>query len=164
MRKPSGKSTSVSRQGKFRVKVKVVDLNVLLYVINADAQHHRSARRWWENAINADEPVALTWIVIIGFLRISTSRRVYPNPLTADEALTHTKRWLDLPTITILQESKDHMIMLDQLIRNCGTAGNLTTDAHLACMAINHGATLVSYDRDFLRFPNLRWECPEPGD
>jgi predicted nucleic acid-binding protein len=117
--------------------VKLVDLNVLLYAVNRDSAHHDVIRRWWEDAINGDEPVGLAWVVLLGFLRLSTHPRVFPNPLDAGQATDRVDAWLA------------H-----------GTAGNLTTDAHLASLAIAHGATLVSCDTDFGRFAKLHWKNP----
>lgn len=140
--------------------MKIVDLNVLLYAINADDPNHQAVCSWWEDALNGEEPIGLAWIVLLGFLRISTRSSVFPNPLTPSQALERIQRWLDASPTRIVHEGDEHFRILDRLIRDCGTAGNLTTDVHLAAIAIHHGATLASCDRDFQRFNQLRWENP----
>lgn len=140
--------------------MKLVDLNVLLYAVNRDAHHHEVARRWWEAALNGDEPVGLSWLVVLGFLRLATNRKVFPKPLDVDEALARVDAWLLHPNTKLVIETDEHWNVLRPLLAATGSAGNLTSDAHLAALALGHGAVLVSCDRDFARFPHLRWECP----
>ncbi len=138
----------------------LVDLNVVLYAINTAAPHHAEARTWWESAINGDEPVGLAWPVIIGFLRLSTQGSVLPRPLTVEQACQRVNRWLAQPTVRLVRETNEHWLHLERLLSASGMGGNLATDAHLAALAISHGATLISFDNDFARFPNLRWTSP----
>jgi len=140
--------------------VKLVDLNVLLYAVNRDSVHHAACLRWWEDALAGDEAVGLPWVVILGFLRLATSARVFPQPLDADDALSRVDAWIAQPSVQIVHETGDQWPRLRELLREVGTAGNLTTDAHLASLAMAHGATLVSCDADFGRFPALRWLNP----
>jgi toxin-antitoxin system PIN domain toxin len=140
--------------------VKLVDLNVLLYAVNRDSAHHDVIRRWWENAINGDEPVGLAWVVLLGFLRLSTHPRVFPRPLDAGQAADRVDAWLAHPNVKIVRETDEQWRLLKSQLDETGTAGNLTTDAHLASLAIAHGATLVSCDTDFARFAKLRWHNP----
>lgn len=140
--------------------MKVVDLNVLLYAVNRDSAHHAACLRWWESALSGEEPVGLAWVVILGFLRLSTHPRVFPRPLDPDRAIRRVDGWLSHPGVRTLGELDDHWRLLRELLRDTGTAGNLTTDAHLASLAMAHGATLVSCDADFGRFARLRWETP----
>jgi toxin-antitoxin system PIN domain toxin len=140
--------------------VKLVDLNVLLYAVNRDSTHHDVIRRWWENAINGDEPVGLAWVVLLGFLRLSTHPRVFPGPLDAGQAIDRVDAWIAHPNVKIVRETDEQWRLLKSALDETGTAGNLTTDAHLASLAIAHGATLVSCDTDFGRFAKLRWENP----
>ena len=140
--------------------MKIVDLNVLLYVVNEDAPHHRALLRWWENALNGDESVGLPWVVLLGFLRISTNPKIFPNPLDPATAIGKIDTWLSLANTYLVREKEDHWDILRTLLAEAGTAGNLTTDAHLATLAITHGAVFVSCDRDFARFRGLRWENP----
>jgi len=142
--------------------MKLVDLNVLLYIVNEDSAHHEPTLEWWEQTLEGDESVGLAWIVLLGFLRLATNPSVYPQPLAAETAIGKVDTWLSLDQTRLVQETDDHWHILADLLAETGTAGNLTTDSHLAALAISHGATLVSFDHDFARFPNLRWESP-PG-
>ena len=140
--------------------MKIVDLNILLYAVNEQSPHHDQVRSCWEAALAAAEPVGLTWTVLLGFLRLATNPRVFDRPLNADEALERVTAWLAHENTRLVGESPDHWIILRELLRQAGTAGNLTTDAHLAALAIGNGAVLVSCDHDFARFAKLRWENP----
>ena len=140
--------------------MKLVDLNVLLYIVNKDSVHHESALGWWEKTLQGNEPVGLAWSVLLGFLRLSTNPAIFPRPLSTRTALDKVGTWLSLDQTRLVQETDDHWHILKGLLADTGTAGNLTTDGHLAGLAINHGATLVSFDNDFSRFPGLRWEQP----
>lgn len=143
--------------------MKIVDLNILLYAANSASAHHAKARAWWEDALSGDEPVGLPWMVLLGFLRISTRRDIFPNALTAEAACDRIRAWLTQPNVRIASEGEEHWRLLETLIEETGTAGNLTSDAHLAAIAIHYGAALVSCDSDFSRFKGLRWENPLAG-
>ena len=138
----------------------MIDLNLLLYAINRDAPHHEAARTWLEEVLGGSETIALPWSVLLGFLRIATHARVLPNPLTPEQALEVIDGWLDQPNVRVLSPRDDHWRVLRALVVESGTAGNLTTDAHLAALAIENGCELGSSDRDFGRFPRLRWVNP----
>lgn len=140
--------------------MKLVDLNVLLYVVNQDSVHHETALQWWEETLRGDEPIGLAWVVVLGFLRLSSNPAIFPDPLDAETALEKVSIWLSLDQMRLIRETDDHWHILRSLLDETGTAGNLTTDGHLAALAISHGATLVSFDSDFSRFPALRWENP----
>jgi toxin-antitoxin system PIN domain toxin len=140
--------------------VRIVDLNVLLYAVNSDAAQHGVVRAWWEMAVNDEETVGLAWVVLLGFLRLATNPRVFPRPLTADAAAAKLDTWLALDNVRVVREKDDHWETLKPLLSGAGTAGNLTTDAHLAALALSHDAVLVSCDTDFARFKDLRWENP----
>ncbi len=140
--------------------MKVIDLNVLLYAINQDAPLHAVVRPWWEGAMDGDDPIGLAWAVVLGFVRLSTSNRVFPNPLRPEVALAQVDQWLSHPNVRLVTETDEHWRILRDLLVMSGTAGNLTTDAHLAALAISYGAVLVSCDSDFGRYPHLRWHNP----
>jgi toxin-antitoxin system PIN domain toxin len=140
--------------------VKLVDLNVLLYAVNSEAPEHVRARAWWERAVNDDETIGLTWVVLLGFLRLSTHPRVFPRPLSPSVAAAKVDAWLARPNVRLVCEKDSHWGALKPLLSHAGTAANLTTDAHLAALAITHDAVLVSCDMDFGRFKGLRWENP----
>jgi uncharacterized protein len=143
--------------------MKIVDLNILLYAVNSDAAQHERAREWWERAVNDEEVIGLAWVVLLGFLRLSTNPRVFPRPLSADAAAARLDTWLARDNIRVVSEKADHWTILKRLLRGSGTAGNLTSDAHLAALALSHDAVLVSSDADFSRFTSLRLENPLLG-
>jgi toxin-antitoxin system PIN domain toxin len=138
----------------------VPDLNLLIYAIDTDSPAHERALRWWEGSLSGTETVGLAWTVLLGFLRITTNPRIVRRPLTADEALDYVDRWLAHPLTVTLEPGERHALALRDLVRPTGTAGNLVTDAHLAALAIGHGARLATADRDFGRFPGLDWFDP----
>jgi len=140
--------------------MKLIDLNILLYVVNEDSVHHAPIRTWWERALNDDETLGLSWIVLLGFLRIATNPDIFPRPLSPEAATQKVAAWLSLNNTRLVQETEGHWNTLRTLLGEAGTAGNLVTDAHLAALAINHGAELVSCDTDFARFKGLRWHNP----
>ena len=121
---------------------------------------HAGARAWWESALSSTRPVGLAWVAILGFIRITTHRHVFPNPLSVTTACGHAREWLTRPYVTILHPAERHAETLFRLLESLGTGGNLTTDAHLAALAIEHQAELHSTDADFKRFPGLRWVNP----
>lgn len=138
------------------------DVNVLLYAHNASHPRHNAARKWWDGALSGDEPVGLPWVGVLGFLRLSTSRVVFREPLTVDEAIGYVEAWLAQPHVRVVQPGHRHPEHLFAFLRALGVAGSLTTDAHLAAVAIEHGCTLYSTDADFSRFPGLDWRNPLP--
>jgi toxin-antitoxin system PIN domain toxin len=140
--------------------VRIVDLNILLYAVNSDSPHHRQARAWWERALNEEDAIGLPWVVLLGFLRLSTNDRIFVHPLKVTEALKRIDAWLHRPNVRVPRENDRHWNVLRDLISVSGAAGNLATDAHLAALAISHDATLVSTDADFGRFKSLRWINP----
>ena len=142
--------------------MKLVDANVLLYATNRAATQHRRAVAWWESALAGDEPVGLPWMSLLAFLRVSTLPGIFREPLSVAEAVAKTRRWLAQPPVRLVRETDDHAECLLALLAETGTAGNLTTDAHIAALAFCRGATVVSFDRDFGRFPNVRWMIPPP--
>jgi hypothetical protein len=140
--------------------MKVVDINLLIYAINKDTPHHSKAKKWLENSLSSDEPFGFAWIVILGFLRIVTNGRIMPMPLPAEVALATVDEWLQQPPSVTIAPSHQHWNIFKELLMPLGTAANLTSDAHLAALAIEHGARLYSTDHDFSRFQSLRWTNP----
>lgn len=138
----------------------VPDINLLVFAHNADAPHHDAARGWWEALLSGDEPVGLPWVVILGYLRIMTHPAVLEQPLRPAEALADVRGWLARPNVELLPPGPRHLDLLGNLLGSLGVAGNLTTDAHLAALAVEHQAELHSNDRDFARFSGLRWRDP----
>jgi len=140
--------------------VKLPDVNVLLYAVDEGSRHHAGARAWLEEALSGTETVAFCWSVLLAFVRLSTRPVIFEQPLSADEAIDLVEGWLGQPNATVVDPTARHVATLRDLLRPLGTAGNLTSDAHLAALAIEHGAELCSYDGDFGRFAGLRWVRP----
>lgn len=140
--------------------MKLVDVNLLLYALNEDAPLHTAARDWWNAALSGTETIALTWPVLLAFLRLSTRAIVFSTPLSPEQTFGVIEAWLSQPCVTIVHPGERHPSILRDLILGVGTAGNLTTDAHLAAVTIEHGAELCSCDGDFARFSGLRWNNP----
>ena len=140
--------------------MKLPDVNLLLYAVDESSVHHERAKPWLESTLSGTEEVGLAWSVLLGFVRISTNPVAFGQALNAGEALDFVDDWLDQPVATVVHPSSQHAAVLRRLLNPLGTAGNLTTDAHLAALAIEHGAELLSRDADFSRFEGLRWRDP----
>jgi toxin-antitoxin system PIN domain toxin len=140
--------------------VKIVDVNILLYITNTRAIEHGRVKAWWDAALRDQEQIGLPWHALISFVRISTLPNAFPEPLTVEQAVEKLQSWIAHPNVSIVQETKAHATILVEILRGAGKAGKLTTDAHFAALAISHNATLVSCDNDFARFRRLKWENP----
>ena len=136
------------------------DVNVLIHAYNTRALHHEAARAWWEQALTLPRPIGLSWMTILGFLRIVTRPGALVTPLPHGEAIRRIRGWLGAPGIQIVTPGEKHAEILFGLLDSVGVAGNLTTDAHLAALAIEYQAEIASTDTDFARFPGLRWFNP----
>jgi hypothetical protein len=143
--------------------MKIIDANVLLYAVNEDAPQHGAARAWLETALTSTETVGFAWIVLLAFLRLSTRPAVFSRPLLPAESLRVIAAWLEQPCATVVHPGDRHLRILKDLVEPLGTGGNLTSDAHLAALAIEQGAELCSCDADFTRFTGLRWRNPLTG-
>ncbi len=140
--------------------MKLPDVNLLLYALDTTSARHAQAREWVEVTLSGTETVALTWVTMLAFLRLSTRRTVFVAPISTEAALDIVDGWLAQPAVTVVHPTDRHPAVLRELLGPVGTGGNLTTDAHLAALAIEHGAELCSCDADFSRFAGLRWSDP----
>lgn len=138
----------------------IVDANVLLYAVDSASPHHEPARSWLDTSLGGTEAVGLAWAVLLAFIRIGTSPSILPHPMTPGEATGQVESWLGAPAAVLAHPTARHAALLRGLLEATGTAGNLTTDAHLAALAVEHGAGIVSFDRDFARFPGVRHRLP----
>ncbi|MEX2182511.1 MAG: TA system VapC family ribonuclease toxin [Gemmatimonadaceae bacterium] len=143
--------------------MKLVDTNLLLYAIDKASVHHAATKKFLEQALSAEETLALPWAVITGFIRLSTNRRVTRRPIDPKAASAIVDGWLAFPNVVALDPGPDHWRIMRELIEATGVGGNLINDAHLAAMAIENGAELCSADSDFARFPRLKWTDPTRG-
>ena len=133
----------------------LIDANLLIYAIDTDSQSHRKARRWLEKTLSETRQVGLPWIVVLAFLRITTHPRIMRNPLSPEKALVYVESFLEQPVVRPVGPGRNHWQILQNLLRSTGTAGNLTSDAHIAALALEHGYSVFSADNDFKRFPGI---------
>ncbi|HUO85624.1 MAG TPA: type II toxin-antitoxin system VapC family toxin [Thermoanaerobaculia bacterium] len=133
----------------------LVDANVLIYAVNSDAPHHRRSKKWLESALSGTETVGFPWVVLLAFLRVTTRRGIFERPLSTAGAIGYVDSWLQQPPAELVVPGPNHWALLRTMVAASGTAGNLTSDAHLAALAIEGGWRLVSTDYDFQRFIGL---------
>jgi uncharacterized protein len=135
--------------------MKLPDTNVLVYAVNVAAPQHRKAMAWLNGAFDSAPGVALSWVALVGFVRLTTRPGVLSRPLAVEDALRVMNHWLGAPGAQVVHPGPRHAGLLGRLLLAAGTAGNLTSDAHLAALALEHGATVGTFDRDFRRFAGL---------
>ena len=138
----------------------VPDLNLLIYAYNNGVPFYLPARRWWEDLLNGSEPVGVPLVVTVGFVRVSTLPNVLSRPFSPDRALDTVEEWFRLPHVSPLEPGGEHLPLMRRALAAVGAGGNLVNDAHVAALAIEHGAEVHSNDADFGRFPGLRWRNP----
>jgi toxin-antitoxin system PIN domain toxin len=140
--------------------MKLLDANVLLYAYNRDSPHHEVCRVWLEESFNGQEPLALPWQTLLAFIRIATNPRATSHPLTGEQACNIVGQWLAHPNVTVPTAAERFWPLLRELVVEAQVSGPLLTDAALAALALEHGATLCSTDRDFRRFRGLKLQDP----
>lgn len=133
----------------------LVDANVLLYAYHPRAAQRERCRAWVEAEFSSGAAVRIPWATILAFLRIGTSPRVFERPLTIAEAEAAVSSWLALPSVSPIDPGERYWDVLRDLLHAAQVTGPLVSDAALAALAIEHGATLCTTDRDFARFPGL---------
>jgi uncharacterized protein len=138
----------------------VVDVNLLVYAVNQDSPDHQKAKAWLETAISGPETVGLPWIVLLAFLRLTTRSGLFQKPLSVAAAFELIDTWLQQPSVAVPEPTARHLQTMRDLLLPLSTGGNLTSDAYLAALAVEHGAELCSTDNDFARFNRLRWRNP----
>jgi len=136
------------------------DVNLLVYAIDETSSCHEPSRRWWDQTLSSTTIVGLCYPSLLGFIRLVTNRRVFESPLSVAEATGYANDWLAQPNTTLVVPTPRHWPLLVELLRATGVGANLTTDAHIAALAIEHGYTVYSNDSDFSRFEGLRWQNP----
>ncbi|MGO2745731.1 type II toxin-antitoxin system VapC family toxin [Microbacterium sp.] len=141
--------------------MRVVDANVLLYAVNEATPQHSSSARWLDQALDGGDTVGFGWNALLAFVRIATNPRIMPRPLSAEEAMAQVHDWIAAPSAHVLHPGERHASILEDLLRTSGTAANLVNDAHLAALAIEHRAGVVTFDTDFARFDGVRTKRPD---
>ncbi|HBC87105.1 MAG TPA: PIN domain nuclease [Lentisphaeria bacterium] len=138
----------------------LIDANILLYAEDTLNPLNHKARLWLDKQLSDESPVCFCWTTINAFLRISTNRRVFSNPLTISQAISRVQSWTEQPSVRLIHPTDNHWDILKELIVEGQASANLVSDAHLAALAIEHGCILYSSDSDFSRFPKLKWKNP----
>ncbi len=134
----------------------LIDANIPLYAYDSASLDHEAAHEWLQRTLSGQEQVGLSWVTLLAFLRISTNPRARKDPFPIAEAKAIVTQWLNRPVVTLVHPGERHWEILQDLLVEGQASGRLVADAHLAALAIEHGATLCTTDRDFSRFPGLR--------
>ena len=138
----------------------ILDVNILRYAYNRSASQHQAASAWLSRLFLGPDLVGIPWVTLWAFLRVSTNKKLWPNPKSTGEAFEAIRDWIDQPGVILLNPGPRHAELLEELVISQRTVGPMVSDAVLAALAIENGAVLASTDRDFGRFPNLRWINP----
>ena len=141
----------------------IPDINVLLYAVDGASPCHKPCIDWLNTTLNSSEEIGFSWHVITGFARLGTNPKVATRPMTIAEAFGYLESWLSRPLCSILVPKHNHLTPLRRLLEQVGTAGNLTSDAHLAALAMDYDGQIVSCDNDFARFAGIRQFNPVPS-
>ena len=138
----------------------IPDINLLIYAHDADSPHHEAAKAWWRESVIGPQLVGLPWLVVLGFVRLTSNVAMYRNATSPSGALAIAAAWLDYPTVNVLEPGRQHLAILGKLLKSNDAGTKLVNDAHLAALAIEHRATLFTHDRDFERFSGLKLAYP----
>lgn len=138
----------------------VVDASLLIYSYDTDSVYHEKSRAWVEHVFSDVEPVGLPWQTVSAFLRIITNRRLPGSRLTVEQAVQIVEEWLEQPNVRIIVAGDEHWSLLKRMIVEGRASGPLVSDAELVALTIEYGGVLYTADRDFARFPGLRWKNP----
>ena len=137
------------------------DVNVLVYAhVEHSTPDHPDYAAWVTGLATGPEPFALSVLVMAGFVRVVTNRRIFEPASTLEESLEFLTALVERPTARIVGPGPDHLEIFARLCRESSAAGKLVADAQHAAVAVEHGCTMVSTDSDFNRFPGLRWQHP----
>ena len=138
----------------------LVDANLLIYAQNSDFPQHGRAIDWWDAQLSGGEPTGLCWQVVASFLRICTNARLFPRPLSTEEAATCVDRWMDQPNLSMLTPTSQHWATFRGQMSYVNAQADLIMDARLAALALEYDCAIYSTDSDFARFPEVRWVNP----
>ncbi|QKJ18631.1 type II toxin-antitoxin system VapC family toxin [Microbacterium hominis] len=141
--------------------MRIIDTNVLVYAVDARSPQHAASIAWLDSALDGRDDVGFSWNALLGFIRLTTNPRVFPSPLAAEEAMAQVHDWLAAPSAHVLNPGARHPEILERLLVARGAAGNLVNDAHLAALAIENRASVVTFDSDLSRFEGVRAVTPD---
>lgn len=133
------------------------DVNVLLYAFRQDSTDHRRYAEWLRSAMTAHEPVGVSELVLSDVVRLATNHRIYRYPSSTDEVLNFCRAVRSAPAAVPLRPGVKHWDIFTELCRVVSATANVVPDAYHAALAIEHGATWITSDRGYARFPALRW-------
>lgn len=141
--------------------MKIVDANVLLYAVDESAPRHAAAKSWLDTALASRETLLVPWVCLLAFVRLTTHSRVFERPLSVSQAMDVVEAWLSASNVITPEPDMMHPTRMRELLDAVGSSGgNLVNDAHLAALAVQFGATVVTFDADFGRFGGVRWMTP----
>ncbi len=138
----------------------VLDANLLLYAHDTMAADHVAAREYIQGIFNGEELIGIPWLTALAFLRISTNSRLSGTRLPMEKAIAIAQEWIDLKNVRLLVPGENHWSILQQMLIAGRISGPAVTDAALAALTMEYGGVLYTADRDFSRFPGLRWVNP----
>ena len=138
----------------------LIDANVLLYAYDSESPHHRISRSWFETELSSGRPIAFALVTLLAFVRIASDRRVFNRPLTPAAACSLIEEWLAQPNVRLLQPGPRTWTILSELCESGQAKGAMVMDAHLAALAVEHGAPIATTDRDFTRFAGIELVNP----
>lgn len=143
--------------------MRLLDVNVVLAAHRDDHPQFKPARAWLESLLGSAEQFSVTDLVAGSFVRLATNRRIFISPTSAQDAFAYLRALREQPEHVTLSPGRDHLELFERLCRASDATGDLAADAQLAAIAVEHGAEIVSFDRDFARFADVRWSRP-PSD
>jgi uncharacterized protein len=138
----------------------VLDVNLLIYAYDTTCGDHGKARTWVEDVFSGDEPIGLPWQTLSAFIRVLTNPGLFGERFTMRQVLAIVDEWIEMPDVRVLSPGEDHWEYLREMLVGGDVRGKLTTDAELAALTIEYGGVLYTNDRNFARFPGLRWMNP----
>lgn len=140
--------------------MKLLDVNVVLAAHRDDHPHFEAARAWMDGLLRSPERFSVTDLVAGSFVRLSTNRRIFLTPTPAKDAFAYLRALREQPAHVTLSPGPDHLDLFESLCRASDATGDLAVDAQLAAIAVEHGGEVISFDRDFARFADVRWSRP----
>jgi len=138
----------------------LVDVNVLVFAYRTEAHDHLAYRDWLERALESGSPCGFPDLVLSAVVRLLTHPRIYREPTVLESALKYVEWLREHPTCLPVSPGPRHWQIFITLCRSTSVRGALVTDAYFAALAIEAGAEWITTDRDYARFPGLRWRHP----
>jgi len=138
----------------------LADVNVLIYAFRKDTRHHAASKPWLDGVVRGDAQFGLSPLALSAVVRITTNPRIFQEPSSIEEAFAFCDNLLGQPHCDIVRPGERHWSIFARLCRDTATRGARVADAWFAALAIEHGCTWITYDRDFARFPGLEWRLP----